>query len=144
MPARSVAKWVKLGVMGAAGGLAVIAMAPHAIGQVSGGAQLGGPEGEAQAQAAAPAAGGDAAKFAKGKELFNTWACSTCHSLKDADASGHVGPAFDGNPSLTEAFIVDRVTNGQGPMPAFGGQMNEEEIAAVAAYIKHVAIPPAK
>lgn len=129
--ASTVAKWLKLGVVGAAGSVALVAMAPHAFGQ---GAALGGPEGQA---AAAPA--GDAAKLAKGRELFNNYSCGTCHALKDADGSGHVGPALDGNPNLTEAFIVDRVTNGQGPMPAFGGQLSEEEIAEIATYVKQVA-----
>ncbi len=136
MSASAVAKWVRLGFTGAAGTLALVAMAPYftAGSAKAAEAAMGGPE----AQAPAPA-GDAAAKLAKGKDLFNTWSCGTCHSLKDAEASGHVGPAFDGNANLTEAFIIDRVTNGQGPMPAFGGQLSEEEIADVAAYIKQVA-----
>lgn len=129
----TVAKWVRLGFMGAAGSVALVAMAPHAFGQ---GAALGGPEGQATT---APAPASDPAKLAKGRELFNNYSCGTCHALKDADGSGHVGPSLDGNPNLTEAFIVDRVTNGQGPMPAFGGQLSEQEIAEVAAYVKAVA-----
>jgi mono/diheme cytochrome c family protein len=81
------------------------------------------------------AAGADAAKMAKGRELFANWSCNSCHALSDAGADGHVGPAFDGNAELTEAFVVNRVTNGQGPMPAFGGQMTDDEIATIAAYI---------
>lgn len=75
----------------------------------------------------------------KGRELFATWGCASCHSLADADASGHVGPAFDNNPNITPAFVVNRVTNGQGAMPAFGGQMTDEEIQAVSVYISAVA-----
>ncbi len=90
--------------------------------------------------APAPAAAGDAAaKAAKGKELFANYGCGGCHALADANATGHVGPAFDGDSNLTEAFIVNRVTNGQGAMPAFGGQLTEDEIAQVAAYVNHAA-----
>lgn len=88
--------------------------------------------------AAAPAAGGDAARIAKGRELFGNWSCNSCHSLADAGATGHVGPSLDHNPNLTTAFVTDRVTNGQGAMPAFGGQMTDEEIATIAFYLTHV------
>ncbi len=50
-----------------------------------------------------------------------------------------MGPSFDGDPNLAPAFIVNRVTNGQGAMPAFAGQMSPEEIDAVAAYVSQVA-----
>lgn len=93
--------------------------------------------GDAKAGALTPATS-DAGKLAKGRELFANWSCGSCHSLSDAGAEGHVGPAFDGNTSLTEAFIVNRVTNGQGAMPAFGGQMTDQEIATIASYINTV------
>lgn len=143
VPATGIAKWVKLAVTGAGAALAVAAVTPHVAGAATNAATLAGPEAQAPAPAgpegAAPA-GADADKIAKGRELFNNWSCGTCHALKDADASGHVGPALDGNPNLTEAFITDRVTNGAGPMPAFGGQLSEEEIAEMAAYIHQVAL----
>jgi len=102
--------------------------------------QPGAPAAKPAAAAAAPAAGGvDAAKIAKGRELFGTWSCNSCHALADAGASGHVGPELDGNASLTPELVVNRVTNGQGPMPSFGGQMSDEEIATIAYYITHVA-----
>jgi mono/diheme cytochrome c family protein len=89
---------------------------------------------------ATPAPAGDqAAKFAKGHQLFDNYGCGGCHSLADAGATGHVGPSFDGDPNLSESFVVNRVTNGQGQMPAFNGQMSPEEIAAVAAYVIHAA-----
>jgi len=138
VPANVTAKWVKLGFTGAGAALALVAVAPHMAGAATGDVAPAGPE----TQAVAPAGpeGASADKVAKGRELFNNWSCGTCHALKDADASGHVGPALDGNPNLTEAFIADRVTNGQGPMPAFGGQLSEEEIADLAAYIHQVAL----
>lgn len=136
MPASAVAKWAKFGITGVAATLAAAALVPHMAGAATGGATLAGPEAQAQT---APE-GADAAKLAAGRELFNSWSCGTCHALKDADGSGHVGPSLDGNPRLTEAFIIDRVTNGAGPMPAFGGQMTDEEIADLAAYIHHAAV----
>ena len=69
-----------------------------------------------------------------GREMFNTWSCSACHTLSDAGAAGAVGPSLD-NPKLTHDFIVNRITNGQGPMPSFGGQIDEADIGKLADYI---------
>jgi cytochrome c6 len=47
-----------------------------------------------------------------------------------------VGPNLDdAKPSLE--FVVERVTNGAGPMPAFGqqGLLDEQQIQDVAAYV---------
>jgi mono/diheme cytochrome c family protein len=77
-----------------------------------------------------------------GKELFINWSCGSCHALSDADADGHVGPAFDGDPNLTRAFIVNRLTNGQGAMPSFSGLMTEQEIGEVADYVIKAAAKP--
>jgi sulfite dehydrogenase len=89
----------------------------------------------AQGAAAAP----DAAKLKKGREVFDNYGCASCHSLADAGATGHVGPSFDGDPNLSEDFVTNRVTNGQGAMPSFSGQMSNDEISAVAAYVVHAA-----
>jgi len=89
--------------------------------------------------AAAAAAAADDAKLAKGRDLFNNYGCSGCHSLADAGATGHVGPSFDGDANLSHDFVVDRVTNGSGPMPSFGGQMSPDEIDAIASYVMHAA-----
>jgi mono/diheme cytochrome c family protein len=89
---------------------------------------------------AKPASDADlAAQAAKGKDVFVNYGCGGCHSLADAGATGHVGPSFDGDSNLTQAFVENRVTNGQGGMPAFGDQMSKDEIAAVAAYVTHAA-----
>ena len=71
----------------------------------------------------------------KGRDLFSNYGCANCHTLGDAGATGRVGPAFDGNANLSEDFIVDRVTNGQGMMPSFAGQMSADDIKTLAAYI---------
>jgi cytochrome c6 len=74
-----------------------------------------------------------------GKQVFlGSSACGTCHTLADAGTSGTVGPNLDETQPSFE-LAVDRVTNGQGGMPAFSGQLSEQEIADVAAYIAQAA-----
>jgi mono/diheme cytochrome c family protein len=72
---------------------------------------------------------------AAGKEVFlGSAGCGSCHTLADAGTSGTIGPSLDdAQPSFDLA--VDRVTNGQGAMPAFADQLSEEDIANVAAYV---------
>lgn len=90
-------------------------------------------------EAAAPAppqAGAPAnVDLAAGRALFNQWSCATCHILADANASGSVGPSLDGNSQLSKEVIVRIVTSGQGAMPAFGGQIDDADIALLADYI---------
>ena len=71
---------------------------------------------------------------AAGKKVFASAGCASCHTLKDAGASGTVGPNLDqAKPPLD--LVVDRVTNGKAPMPAFSGQLSPKQIADVAAYV---------
>lgn len=102
------------------------------------------PAGPEAAQAATPAVAADhaevdATRIAAGRELFNNWSCNACHALSDAKAAGAVGPSLDGDANLTEEFIIGRVANGQGAMPAFGGQLSDKEIADLAYYLTKVA-----
>ena len=69
-----------------------------------------------------------------GRELFNNWSCSACHTLSDAGASGAVGPSLD-NPNLTRDAIVNRIQMGGGPMPSFAGQISDADIGKLADYI---------
>ena len=133
MSARTIAKMTKLGLATLGLTLASAAVIPF-FGHGSSAMAADPPA----ATAGAPTDDASVARIKKGRELFANWGCSSCHALKDADADGHVGPAFDGNKGLTEAFITDRVTNGQGPMPAFGGQLTDKEIADLAFYIDKV------
>ncbi len=69
-----------------------------------------------------------------GKQVFATAGCKSCHTLKDAGATGTVGPNLDdAKPPLS--LVIDRVTNGKGVMPSFSGQLSEKQIADVAAYV---------
>jgi mono/diheme cytochrome c family protein len=69
-----------------------------------------------------------------GKSIFASAGCGGCHTLVAAGSSGTVGPNLDeAQPSLELA--IDRITNGQGGMPAFEGQLSEEQIQAVAEFV---------
>jgi mono/diheme cytochrome c family protein len=69
-----------------------------------------------------------------GKTVFETAGCKGCHTLKDAGATGTVGPNLDqAQPALS--LVVQRVTLGKGGMPSFKGQLSTKQIADVAAYV---------
>ncbi len=70
--------------------------------------------------------------------LFVSWSCGGCHVLAHAKSMGPLGPSLDGNPKLTYAFVKNRIEYGQGAMPPFGGDLTDEEIAALAAYVMQV------
>ena len=64
--------------------------------------------------------------------------CAGCHTLKDAGASGQVGPNLDDlQPDL--ATVRHQVENGGGGMPPFKGSLSAADIANVAAYVSSVA-----
>lgn len=74
---------------------------------------------------------GDAAA---GETVFASSGCGACHTLAAAGASGTVGPNLDdAKPSYELA--VQRVTLGQGGMPAFGDQLEPQQIADVAQFV---------
>lgn len=71
---------------------------------------------------------------AAGEKVFASAGCGNCHALAAANATGTVGPNLDeSNPSFDLA--VDRVTNGKDEMPAFKGQLSEQQIRDVSAYV---------
>jgi len=71
---------------------------------------------------------------AAGKAVFATAGCGGCHTLQAAGASGNVGPNLD---ELKPDFkaVHDQVEHGGGGMPAFHGQLSEQQIANVAAFV---------
>ncbi len=73
-----------------------------------------------------------------GKEVFASAGCGSCHTLADAGASGSIGVNLDETPPSAE-LVVDRVTNGKGVMQSFADQLDEQQIADVAAYVSSVA-----
>jgi len=60
--------------------------------------------------------------------------CASCHTLDDAGATGTAGPNLDSS-TPDEQLVRDRVTQGKGGMPSFRGQLSDDEIDAVAAYV---------
>ena len=89
------------------------------------------PAGETGATDGGAAPAGDPAA---GAEVFASAGCGSCHALADAGTSGAVGPNLDESQPSYE-LVVDRVTNGMGAMPAFAGQLSEQQIQDVAAYV---------
>ena len=69
-----------------------------------------------------------------GKTVFATAGCTGCHALKAAGSTGTVGPNLD-EAKPSKDLVIDRVTNGQGGMPSFKGQLSEAQIQAVADYV---------
>lgn len=112
---------VALGLAGCGGGEEVGALPETVVGTV--------PPATTAGPSTAP--GGDAAA---GKDIFATKGCGGCHTLAAAGSSGAVGPNLDQSKPAV-ALVIDRVTNGRGAMPPFKGQLSEQEIADVAAYV---------
>ena len=77
--------------------------------------------------------GGEAAPAADGKAVF-TDTCGGCHTLSAAGTSGTTGPNLD-DVSLDAGAIEGIVRDGRGGMPSFGGNLSDDEIAAVAAFV---------
>jgi cbb3-type cytochrome c oxidase subunit III len=68
-----------------------------------------------------------------GKLIFQK-KCASCHTLKDAGATGTIGPNLD---ELMPAFAIvqKQVTNGGRVMPAFKDLLAKAQIDAVAKYV---------
>jgi cytochrome c6 len=71
---------------------------------------------------------------AEGEQVFASAGCASCHTLSAAGATGTVGPNLD-ETQLGEDEIAQVVTNGRGGMPSFQGELSEDEIRAVAAFV---------
>ena len=69
-----------------------------------------------------------------GEAVFASAGCGGCHVLEAAGSSGSIGPNLD-EAQPDAALVVERVTNGMGAMPAFEGQLDEQQIQDVAAYV---------
>ena len=107
-------------------------------------AACGGSGGSSSSSSSAPPAsssstgsGGAQNASAEGKQVF-TQNCKGCHTLKDAGATGSVGPNLD-DLKPPKATVVTQVNNGGGPMPAFKGRLTPAQIDAVSSYVSTVA-----
>ena len=71
----------------------------------------------------------------KGHEVYMRNHCFVCHGQL---GYGGAGPRFRGNKLLTaEDYVVSQILLGRGIMPSFAKTMSDEEIAAVATYIRN-------
>ena len=73
--------------------------------------------------------------FNQGKIIFmGDGNCATCHTLEDVNSYGNIGPNLNEiKPDISRVLMA--VTNGIGVMPAYQGQLSDEEINAVATYV---------
>jgi mono/diheme cytochrome c family protein len=75
------------------------------------------------------------AEKSQGQQLFMANGCFACHGQM---GDGGAGPRLRGNRflSLTD-YVAAQILLGRGIMPAFGDRLNDEQIAAVATYIRN-------
>jgi cytochrome c6 len=75
-----------------------------------------------------------------GKALFTQGAvpaCAVCHTLKDAGATGDVGPVLDElKPSADR--VITALRNGVGIMPSYKDTLTDAQIRAIARYVATV------
>ena len=79
----------------------------------------------------------DAAQMALGKTLFTVGAvppCATCHTLKDAGATGAIGPSFDDLQPAPDRVIA-ALKSGIGAMPSYRASLSDEQMRALARYV---------
>jgi len=78
--------------------------------------------------------GGGEGDAAAGKDVYASAGCGSCHTFADAGSTGTIGPDLDESSVDFEA-AAEQIRTGGGGMPAFEGQLSEQEIADVAAYV---------
>jgi mono/diheme cytochrome c family protein len=109
---------------------AVLVVLGLAIAACGGGGDNGG-------SSSSSSGGGSDSASAQGKQIF-TQNCKGCHTLKDAGATGTVGPDLD-SLQPDKQVVVRQVNNGGGQMPAFKGKLTSAQIDAVSTYVSSVA-----
>ena len=71
---------------------------------------------------------------AKGPQAVFVASCGGCHILEAAGTTGTTGPNLDeSQTSLEEA--IRQIANGGGGMPAFGDDLGEDQVRALAEYV---------
>ena len=73
--------------------------------------------------------------YEKGRVIFlEKGNCAACHALVDAASDSNIGPNLNQiRPDINRVILA--VTNGIGVMPAYQGELTEEEIESVAHYV---------
>ena len=99
-----------------------------------GGVACGGDDGdEAATEETTTAETTTETTSAAGRDVFVA-SCGSCHTLSDAGTTGTIGPNLD-DIGLPAADVENQVRNGGGGMPAFEGDLSDDEIAEVSAYV---------
>ena len=97
-----------------------------------------GPGEPYQGISAAGATTGDA--VADGTRLFVTKGCVACHALEAR--GGVVGPTIAGTDAAT---VLKKVRKGPSGMPQYSSEtLTDDEVAAIAAYLRSLAAPESK
>jgi cytochrome c551 len=69
-----------------------------------------------------------------GAEVYASAGCGNCHVFEAAGSAGSVGPNLDES-DIDYEGAEQQIRNGGGGMPAYEGQLSDEEIANVAAFV---------
>ncbi len=69
-----------------------------------------------------------------GAEVFASAGCGSCHVLEEAGSTGTVGPTLDGA-NLEYEAAYQQIAQGGGGMPPFEGQLDEQQLADVTAFV---------
>ncbi|MET0333545.1 MAG: cytochrome c [Rhizobacter sp.] len=72
-----------------------------------------------------------------GRKLFTsgtTPSCSVCHTLRDAQATGEIGPVLDELKPTAER-VATAVRMGLGVMPPFGDKLSPQQIDLLSRYV---------
>ncbi|MGB9206037.1 MAG: cytochrome c [Terriglobales bacterium] len=74
-------------------------------------------------------------RIREGAEVYNQGHCYACHGQF---GSGTLGPRFSGDLNLKEtSYVVTQILVGLGEMPAYAHRLSDDQIAAVAQYIRN-------
>jgi len=102
------------------------------------GAMSGAQASEAQApsQQTKPASPPAAVPIADGPTLFRERGCVQCHEIRGT--GGHKGPDLSGvGRRMKKDVLYKQIEQGSAEMPAFGGVIAEDDIAALVKYLGH-------
>jgi cytochrome c553 len=70
----------------------------------------------------------------EGAKVFASAGCGGCHTFSPANSNGSVGPNLD-EADVSFDAAVQQIRNGGNGMPAFGDELSDQEIDAVARYV---------
>jgi mono/diheme cytochrome c family protein len=77
---------------------------------------------------------GETGGAVEGSQVFAEAGCGGCHTYEPAGSTGSVGPSLDES-NVTFEQAVEQIRNGGGGMPAFQGDLSDQEIEAVARFV---------